>query len=157
MGKWKVWLLIALGIPASLVAGPSLGHNGWNATATPVGSAAPSSPTQERVMNDVCRFDTSGHKVSFVTVEPGVQLEVLDWGGTGETLVLLTGLGGNAHVFDQFAYQFNDRFHVIGVTPRGFGRSSQPAYGLGRKKGIGNGFAEQQNAVDRAVSALRDQ
>ena len=74
-------------------------------------------------------FDTSGHKVSFVTVEPDVQLEVLDWGGTGETLVLLTGLGDNAHVYDQFAYQFTDRFHVIGITRRGFGRSSQPAHG----------------------------
>jgi non-heme chloroperoxidase len=55
-------------------------------------------------MNNVCRFDTSGHTVSFVMVELGVQLEVLDWGGTGETLVLLTGLGDNAHVFDEFAY-----------------------------------------------------
>jgi pimeloyl-ACP methyl ester carboxylesterase len=53
----------------------------------------------------------------------------LDWGGTGKTLVLLTGLGDNAHVFDQFAYQFNDRFRVIGITRRGFGRSSQPAHG----------------------------
>src|SRR5262249_57915577 len=30
---------------------------------------------------------------------------------------------------DQFAYQFTDRFHVIGITRRGFGRSSQPAHG----------------------------
>jgi non-heme chloroperoxidase len=44
-------------------------------------------------------------------------------------LVLLGGLGDNAHVFDEFAYQFNDRFHVIGITRRGFGRSSQPAHG----------------------------
>jgi pimeloyl-ACP methyl ester carboxylesterase len=64
-----------------------------------------------------------------VTVAPGVQLEVLDWGGTGETMVLLTGLGDNAHVYDEFAYQFTDRFHVIGITRRGFGRSSQPAHG----------------------------
>jgi pimeloyl-ACP methyl ester carboxylesterase len=80
-------------------------------------------------MPNVCRFDPSGHRVSFVTVEPGVHLEVLDWGGTGEILVLLAGLGDNAHVFDQFAYQFNDRFHVIGITRRGFGLSSQPAHG----------------------------
>jgi len=111
MGKWKVWLLIALGVLGSLVAWALLGRNVWNAT------------------NNVCRCDISGHKVSFVTVEPGVQLEVLDWGGTDQTLVLLTGMGDNAHVFDQFAYQFNDRFHVIGITRRGFGRSSQPAHG----------------------------
>src|SRR2546430_7139373 len=107
MGKSKIWLLIAVGIVwASLVAWPILG----------------------RYFCSVCRCDTSGHKVSFVTVEPGVQLEVLDWGGTGQTLVLLTGIGDNAHVFDQFAYQFNDRFHVIGITRRGFGRLSQPAH-----------------------------
>jgi hypothetical protein len=52
-------------------------------------------------MSKVCRFDTSGHRVSFVTVEPRVHVDVLDWDGKGETLVLLTGLGDNAHVFDQ--------------------------------------------------------
>jgi pimeloyl-ACP methyl ester carboxylesterase len=111
MRKWKVGLLIALGILGSLVVWALLGPNLWNAT------------------KNVCKCDTSRHKVSFVTVEPGVQLEVLDWGGTGQTLVLLTGIGDNAHVFDEFAYQFNDRFHVIGITRRGFGRSSQPAHG----------------------------
>src|SRR5437870_10253228 len=64
-----------------------------------------------------------------VSSRSSVQLEVLDWGGTGQTLVLLTGIGDNAHVFDEFACQFNDRFHVIGITRRGFGRSSQPAHG----------------------------
>jgi len=129
MEKWKVWFLIALGIVGSLVVWVLTGRNIWNATTVTVGSAAPGSATQDRSTNNVCKCDTSGHKVSFVTVEPGVQLEVLDWGGTGKTLVLLTGLGDNAHVFDQFAYQFNDRFHVIGITRRGFGRSSQPAHG----------------------------
>jgi non-heme chloroperoxidase len=129
MRKWKVWLLIAMGILGSLVAGALLGPNVWNATTTQIGSAARGWATRERATSNACRCDTSGHKVRFVTVEPGVQLEVLDWGGRGETLVLLTGLGDNAHVFDQFAYQFNDRFHVIGITRRGFGRSSQPAHG----------------------------
>src|SRR6266480_145556 len=110
MRNWKIWLLIALGILGTLVGWALLGRN-------------------ERQMNNVCRCDTSGHKVSFISVEPGVQLEVLDWGGTGQTLVLLAGMGDNAHVFDEFAYQFNDRFHVIGITRRGFGRSSQPAQG----------------------------
>jgi pimeloyl-ACP methyl ester carboxylesterase len=119
MEKWKVWVVLVLGVVGSLVAWV-LGRNGWTAATAPVGSAAP---------GKVCRCDTSGHKVSFVTVEPGVQLEVLDWGGTGQTLVLLTGMGDNAHVFDEFAYQFTDRFHVIGITRRGFGRSSQPAHG----------------------------
>ena len=117
MRKWKICLLIALGVVGSLAVWVLLGRNVWHVTSSSSGT------------NDVCRCDTSGHKVSFVTVEPGVQLEVLDWGGTRETLVLLTGIGDNAHVFDEFAYQFDDRFHVIGITRRGFGRSSQPAHG----------------------------
>src|SRR2546422_1546273 len=47
--------------------------------------------------------DTSGHKVSFVTIAPDVRVEVLDWGGGGPPLVLLAGLGNTAHVFDHFA------------------------------------------------------
>jgi non-heme chloroperoxidase len=129
MGTRMVWLQIALGILASLVAGPLAGRNAEDPTPTPVGPGSAGAATQEKMRTDPCRLDASGHTASFVTVEPGVELEVLDWGGTGEALVLLTGLGDNAHVFDQFAYQFNDRFHVIGITRRGFGRSSQPAHG----------------------------
>ena len=127
VGKARAWLLIVTGTLTGLVAGAGVGRYVFNIQTTPVGSAGP--PTQDNAPNDRSGFDTSGHTASFVTVEPNVQLEVLDWGGTGETLVLLAGLGDNAHVFDEFAYQFTDRFHVIGITRRGFGRSSQPAYG----------------------------
>ena len=43
--------------------------------------------------------------------------------------MLLTGLGDNAHVYDDFAYQFTDYFHVYGITRRGFLPSSQPRIG----------------------------
>jgi non-heme chloroperoxidase len=62
-----------------------------------------------------------------VTVEKGVDLEVLDWGGTGGPLILLQGLGGVAHDYDQFAQQFTAHNHVYGITRRGFGDSSKPA------------------------------
>jgi non-heme chloroperoxidase len=62
-----------------------------------------------------------------VTVEKGVDLEVLDWGGTGRPLVLLQGLGGVARDYDQFARQFTAHNHVYGITRRGFGNSSKPA------------------------------
>jgi pimeloyl-ACP methyl ester carboxylesterase len=77
-----------------------------------------------------CR-DTTPHMTAFVTVDKGVQLEVLDWGGADKpaTMILLTGLGDNAHVYDQFAFQFTDYFHVIGITRRGFLPSSQPKEG----------------------------
>ncbi len=64
--------------------------------------------------------DRTPHKVQMVPVAPGVNLEVLDWGGSGEAMVLLTGVGDNAHVYDQFAFQFTDYFHVIGITRRGY-------------------------------------
>jgi pimeloyl-ACP methyl ester carboxylesterase len=67
--------------------------------------------------------------VSFIQVEPEVRLEVLDWGGGGPPLVLLTGLGNTAHVYAHFAHQFTDKFRVIAITRRGFGLSSRPARG----------------------------
>lgn len=65
-------------------------------------------------------------KVSFVPVEKGVKLEVLDWGGTGRPMILLAGLGDTAHGFDDFAHKLATRYHVYGITRRGFGDSNQP-------------------------------
>ena len=83
-------------------------------------------PAEENAAQPPACFDPTPHEVTFVTVEPGVQLEVLDFGGSGETMVLLAGLGDNAHVWDDFAFQFTDYFRVIGITRRGYGRSDQP-------------------------------
>ena len=71
-------------------------------------------------------IDPSKHTVRFVTVEPGVNLEVLDWGGTGRPVVLLTGLGNNAHIFDGFAEKLTSKYHVYGITRRGYGASDTP-------------------------------
>lgn len=65
-------------------------------------------------------------KVQFVEVEPNVKVEVLDWGGTGRPVLLLTGLGGTAHDFDDFASKLVENYHVYGMTRRGFGASSKP-------------------------------
>ena len=62
----------------------------------------------------------------FIEVQPDVKLEVLDWGGSGRSVILLPGLGDTAHVFDSFAVKLTANFHVYGITPRGFGRSSAP-------------------------------
>jgi pimeloyl-ACP methyl ester carboxylesterase len=74
----------------------------------------------------VAWHDPSSHTVRFVTAPGGVRLEVLDWGGTGEPLVFLAGLEDAAHMFDDFAPRFLDRFHVIGITRRGWGASDRP-------------------------------
>src|SRR4030095_10863749 len=42
--------------------------------------------------------DPSHHRVRMITVAPKVSLEVLDWGGAGEPVVFLAGLGNSAHV-----------------------------------------------------------
>jgi len=68
--------------------------------------------------------DPSPHKAQFITVDNNVKLEVLDWGGAGRPLVLLAGLGNSAHVFDKFALKLAPRYHVYGITRRGFGESS---------------------------------
>ena len=73
--------------------------------------------------------DPSPHIVHLVEVEPGVRVEVLDWGGSGERYILLAGHGDTAHVFDDFAPRLSDDFHVSALTRRGFGASSQPAQG----------------------------
>jgi len=73
--------------------------------------------------------DPSRHQAKFITVDEDVQLEVLDWGGSGRALVLLTGSGNTAHVFDDFAPKLTDCCHVYAVTRRGFGSSSHPPTG----------------------------
>jgi pimeloyl-ACP methyl ester carboxylesterase len=73
--------------------------------------------------------DPSPHSIRFILVEQGVQLEVLDWGGTGQSLVLLAGSGNTAHVYDDIAPKLAERHHVFGITRRGFGASSTPSSG----------------------------
>ncbi len=69
--------------------------------------------------------DTSPHR-QMVSVEQNVQLEVLDWGGTGRPLMLLAGKGLTAHEFDQFAPTLTNMYHVYGMTRRGYGVSTVP-------------------------------
>jgi pimeloyl-ACP methyl ester carboxylesterase len=95
------------------------------ASATPLAAQAPASFfSADRLWRD-----PSPHAARLVGVAPGVRLEVLDWGGTGVPLVLLSGLGNTAHVYDGFAPKLTDRFRVYAVSRRGYGRSSQPASG----------------------------
>jgi non-heme chloroperoxidase len=88
--------------------------------------------------NSTSWHDPSKHRLQFVTVEDGVRLEVLDWGGSGRPVVLLAGSGNTAHVFDGFAEKLTDSYHVYGITRRGYGASSQPA----------SGYTEQRLADD---------
>lgn len=55
-----------------------------------------------------------------------VRLHYLDWGGRGETLLFLPGLGSTAHVFDDIAPALTDDFRVLALTPRAHGQSDTP-------------------------------
>jgi len=73
------------------------------------------------------QIDPTAHTVYFITVDSNVKLEVLDWGGSGQPVVLLTGQGNNAHVYDKFAPKLTGAYHVYGITRRGYGASSARA------------------------------
>ena len=64
--------------------------------------------------------------VQFVSVERDIKLQVLDWGGTSRPLLLLTGMGSDAHVYGPLAPHFTAKYHVFAITRRGFGASSKP-------------------------------
>ena len=76
---------------------------------------------------DAYPIDPSPHKVRFVTVQPGVKLEVLDWGGSGPPLIFLAGQGRTGHNFDNFALKFLGKHHVYAITRRGYGISDWPS------------------------------
>jgi non-heme chloroperoxidase len=69
---------------------------------------------------------SASSKQEFVPVEKDVKLEVLDWGGTGRPMIFLAGMGNDAHNYERFAPQFTAKYHVYGITRRGFGASSKP-------------------------------
>jgi non-heme chloroperoxidase len=97
--------------------------------------------------NSKAWHDLSNHQVRFVTVDDGVQLEVLDWGGSGRSVLLLAGSGNTAHVFDDFAEKLSAFSHVYGITRRGYGASSHPD----------SGYTEQRLADDvlRVLDSLK--
>jgi non-heme chloroperoxidase len=82
----------------------------------------------QRATRESAWLSTPTH-VHFIEVEEGVKLEVVDWGGTGRPLVLLAGLGADAHAYDKFAARLTPSYRVYGITRRGFGASSVPSTG----------------------------
>jgi pimeloyl-ACP methyl ester carboxylesterase len=76
----------------------------------------------------------------FVVLD-GVRFHYLDWGGDGEDLLLLAGLGCTAHVFVELAPHLTDRFRVLALTRRGHGLTER----------VSSGYA----LADAAEDALR--
>jgi pimeloyl-ACP methyl ester carboxylesterase len=90
--------------------------------------------------------DHSPHQVRRVTVDSTVQLQVLDWGGSGTPIVLL-GCYLSAHMYDEFAPKLTNGFRVYGITRRGIGESDKPA----------GGYSVQRSANDvlEVIDSLR--
>ncbi|HEX5076835.1 MAG TPA: alpha/beta hydrolase [Gemmatimonadaceae bacterium] len=72
--------------------------------------------------------DPSPHQSRSVRVN-GVSLNVLDWGGTGDGLVLIHGLADSPHSFDDLAPGLTSGHHVIAYARRGHGQSDHPPAG----------------------------
>lgn len=66
--------------------------------------------------------DRSPHAGAIVVVN-SVRLHYLDWGGRGEPLILIHGLGDSPHVFDDLAPELVDEFRVLAYARRAHGES----------------------------------
>lgn len=64
----------------------------------------------------------------FVTTDR-LRLHYLDWGGAGEPVVLLHGLGDDAHRFEGIAPRLGSDFRVLALDWRGSGASDAPTDG----------------------------
>jgi pimeloyl-ACP methyl ester carboxylesterase len=115
-----------------------LGPDGNSIVGTTLTPGGPPLEFKRATPETAWTIDPSKHSVQFITVDKDagndVKLEVLNWGGSGPPIVFLAGLTATPHYFDKFAPKFSDRYHVYGITRRGFGKSSVPAggYGAGR-------------------------
>lgn len=96
--------------------------------------------------------DPSSHQVRSVTVDSSVQLEVLEWGGSGLPVVLLACYV-SAHVYDEFAPKLTNQFHVLGITRRGIGASDKPATGYAVQRSA-NDVLEVLNSLNVQKSLL---
>ena len=73
-------------------------------------------------------MNSSKPKSDFVHVN-GIRLHYLDWGGDGQALIFLTGMGSSAYIYSKFAPCFTDKFRVLALTRRGHGDSDYPETG----------------------------
>jgi pimeloyl-ACP methyl ester carboxylesterase len=135
----RLFFIAALGATVALLAGGAVAGRRVLVSAVPlavtIGLAASvlfvlAATSSASAQQDEWR-DPSPHRSSLVTVDAGVQLEVLDWGGAGRALLLMHGAGDSAHVFDELAPVLAKRYRVVGFTRRGHRGSSAPTTDYG--------------------------
>ena len=74
-------------------------------------------------------LDTHGQTKEDFAIVNGVKLHYIDWGGKGDVILLLAGMGNTADGFNDFASAFTGNYHVVGLTRRGYGKSDKPETG----------------------------
>ncbi len=119
----KVRVLFSIGVITAASACSAVSSPSPRISRTGLGYVA---PLPARNVPDDGWTDPAPHRAIGIRVAPDVKLHVLDFGGTGTPLVFLSGIGNNAHVFDDFAQRFTKDHRVIAITRRGFGESSHP-------------------------------
>lgn len=72
--------------------------------------------------------------IQYVTVEPQVRVETVDFGGSGRPIILLAGYDGTAHQLASLASKLSQRYHVYGLTRRGWGAGSMPCRGYSARR-----------------------
>jgi pimeloyl-ACP methyl ester carboxylesterase len=87
------------------------------------GSAAYSSPVEPAPSSSRADCLSNGVGVDSYCMVGGVRLHFVDWGGQGPAVMLLTGLGNSARIYDELAPRLAAGHRVIVLTRRGYGRS----------------------------------
>ena len=63
------------------------------------------------------------------TVANGLRMHYRDWGGSGQSIVLLHGLASTCHIWDLAAPILSEDFAVVALDQRGHGETDKPEYG----------------------------
>lgn len=100
----------------------------WRAAIVASGVALSTTSAIADVGNSPACVQSGTGRDSFCTVG-GLRLHFVDWGGKGSPVILLTGLGNSARIYDDFAPLLARKHRVIAVTRRGYGASGTPADG----------------------------
>ncbi|GGV96908.1 alpha/beta hydrolase [Streptomyces gelaticus] len=87
-----------------------------------------------------------------VVVRDGVRLVCRDWGGPGQSIVLLHGLAGHAGEWDVLAGRLSSGYRVVAVDQRGHGTSERDPRDVSRAAYVADAVAVvDQLALQRPV------
>lgn len=81
----------------------------------------------EIIADKILPTNTKPVSEEYIEVEPNVLLHITD-AGEGRTIILLHGWPLSDEMYEyQYSHLVNNNFRVIGITLRGFGKSSKPS------------------------------